>query len=426
MSTSTSQPTQTWWDSVQLRDVAAGTLMVMLVLSGFAMSLALRGVFIAAFLGILLGTALRPLMEFLRRITKSRVVATSISVALLVLFVASIIVALLPLMFEQSSALIRALPGFYEVIRQELLGSSLRLPRLIGAQLPTTLVMGDPQGSEELTTQSLDMLPTLGRSTYIGIGTIVITYYWLLFYDRTLAGLLLLLPMERRDAVRDLWHQIEERIGAFVRGQALLALATGGLSLVGYWLVGLPYAGLMALIAALLELIPFIGPFIAMAVATLIGFSISPAVAAGALVVGILIQQAENIFLAPTIMEKAVGISPVVTMLAFVGFAALFGPIGGFLSIPLAAALQVLFAAWMSARNQYTDTDGGRSTIDRLRYQIQDLRNDVTDHLRHKEADAQSVNDQVEEDLEAVLIELQSLLEQKNENDLAENGQRTH
>jgi hypothetical protein len=146
-------------------------------------------------------------------------------------------------------------------------------------------------------------------------------------------------------------------------------------------------------------------------VAVIIGLSVSPNLGFSALVAGIIIQQIENTFLAPRIMDRAVGISPVVTLLAFVGFAALFGPVGGLLAIPLAAMLQVLFRAWVERAGAPSEaTPAGRGLADRVRYEVRVLARDLASHLREKEGATSAAADASEDAIEQVIADLESLL----------------
>lgn len=407
-----SSPTPaTWWQRIRLRDVALGTITAILVVLGFALLIMLRNVLLAVFLGILLATALRPLMGRLRDGRLPRFLAASASVLLLLGVVAGFVVLMAPLLLSQVQSLYAQLPGMYADLRGRLVGSEFRLVRDFGLRLSPAPPLGAEPAPDQMLAGVMTWLPTVGYWLFVVLSTILFTYYWLLYRERSIRGLLLLLPMGRREGAETIWLTIEARIGAFLRGQLLLALITGVLSLLGYWLIGLPFALLMALIAAVLEFVPFLGPFIATGIATAAGLSVSPALGLSALVVGVIVQQIENIFLAPRIMDRAVGITPVVTLLAFVGFAGLLGPAGGLLAIPLAATGQVLFNAWLERRDAPDLVElEGRTRGDLLRYQARDLTQDLTSHLRVKEAEAVGPVDQAEEALEKVLADLESLL----------------
>jgi predicted PurR-regulated permease PerM len=414
--TNTETTSTTLLERVRLRDVALGMVVVMLVVLAFALVLAIREALVTVFLGVLLATALRPVMARLRGGNVPRYLAASTAVLLLLGAALGMVLLLTPLVVEQVGALARELPQALSDFREQLVSSPYRIVRIFGRQLESAPPVEGAGLSELIVNTALVRLPEIGWWVFGAVAVITFTYYWLLYRDRSVRGILLLLPLDRRADAEAVWLRIEEKIGAFLRGQMLLALATGGLSLVGYWLVGTPYVLLMALIAGLLELIPFIGPFIAGGIAVAAAFTISPAVGLGTLVVAAIIQQLENVLLAPRIMDETVGVKPVVTLLAFVGFAALFGIAGALLAIPIAAVLQVLFSEWMQRRAsaKVEEPVQGRTAVDRLRYQARDLAEDLAGLMRVKEEDASGSADQVEETIEQVMADLEELLAQSD------------
>jgi predicted PurR-regulated permease PerM len=116
--------------------------------------------------------------------------------------------------------------------------------------------------------------------------------------------------------------------------------------LIGLIIIGVPYALTLALISGLLDLIPTIGPIIAGVIAALVALSVSPIQAVFVIVMYIIVQQIENTLLVPNIMKKAVGLSPVVILMAVLVGAKLLGLIGALLAVPLAAVLSVLVMEW--------------------------------------------------------------------------------
>lgn len=408
-----------WWQQLRLRDVTLATIIVVLVVLGFALLLALRNVVVSIFLGLMLATALRPLMLLLRGGNVPRVLAASAAVLTLILGIVGFLLLIAPLLSEQIRALVQAFPSLYAELRQVVVRSPLRIVHQLGLQLPPVWPGTDASTTSTFAAWVGAWLPSIGHTLFVISSTFLFTYYWLLYQERSLHGILLLLAQERRAGIEAVWLRIEERIGAFMRGQALLALLTAILSLVGYWLVGVPYALLLGLLAGLLEFVPYLGPLLTTVLATTIGFNESPALGLSALVVGVLVQQVENLVLVPRIMAAAVGVSPVVTLLAFVGFAALFGPLGGFLAIPLAAVLQVLFATWLdrlastAAMTATVAANLGRAAPDRLQYQAQELMSDLKAHLREQETQLPAAHHTTTEHLEAILIDLQAQLNQE-------------
>lgn len=400
--------------SLSLRRVAVGTVLVMLVILSFFLLLELRSVIVAIFLGILLATALRPVMNGLRRIKLSRHLAAFGAVFLLLALVVATIVAVFPTFVTQGQRLIEQVPTFYAETRQALTDSRYYIVRQFGSSLQPAIYLDLGALMQNAVMRSSTSASQIGQTLFMILSIFLFTYYWLVYRERSLRGLLLLLPEERRESSEAIWLQIEEKIGAFIRGQALLGLTIGLLSLLGYWLIGMPFTLLLGLIAGVLELIPYLGPIITAVFAAAVGFTVSPTLGLASIGVAAVVQQLENTVLVPRIMGNTVGVSPVVTLLAITGFGALFGLSGAFLAIPLAAVLQVLFDYWVqwSQRNATEEGVQGRGTFAVLRYQLLDLVQDVRNRLRNKEEVIEAGADEPEEDLELLLADLEQFLSQ--------------
>jgi predicted PurR-regulated permease PerM len=145
--------------------------------------------------------------------------------------------------------------------------------------------------------------------------------------------------------VLNIWHEIESKLGGFVRGQGLAMLAIGVASGIGYELIGVPNALALAVLAGVLEAVPMLGPILAAVPAVLVALPIGLNTAL--LVVGLaaVLQMTENYVLIPRIMDKTVGVSALVNILAVLAFGALYGFAGILIAIPMAAAIQVLLAS---------------------------------------------------------------------------------
>src|SRR4029078_4515620 len=125
---------------------------------------------------------------------------------------------------------------------------------------------GQISGEQGMTfgTAIVATLPSLGRGLLFGALVLFLSYYWLYYRALAVQSIALLVPLDQRAGAVELWNQIEAKIGAFVRGLALLGLIIAVCSGVGYILIGLPYALTIAIIAGLLEAIPYVGPFLTM------------------------------------------------------------------------------------------------------------------------------------------------------------------
>ena len=134
-----------------------------------------------------------------------------------------------------------------------------------------------------------------------------------------------------------------------MRGQLLLMLAIGLATFLGLILLGIPYALPLAILAGLLEIIPTLGPILAAVPAVIIALTISPGMAIVVVGLYIVIQMLENNILVPKIMQRAVGLNPVIVIIGVVIGANLLGVAGALLSIPFIALLAVLYRGFSSS-----------------------------------------------------------------------------
>lgn len=147
------------------------------------------------------------------------------------------------------------------------------------------------------------------------------------------------LPREHQEYVMGLVDRIEYKMGRWLQGQMFLMLFIFALDYFGLLLIGAPYALVLALVAGLLEIIPYIGPIISAVIAVAISFLHGPVT--GLLVLGlfVLVQQLEGYVLTPLIMKRAVGLNPVVVIVALMIGAKLAGVMGIIVAVPVATVL---------------------------------------------------------------------------------------
>ena len=124
---------------------------------------------------------------------------------------------------------------------------------------------------------------------------------------------------------------------------ALLSILMAILSGIGFSLIGLPHALILAIMAGLLEAVPYVGPFILAIMAGIMGLGVSPQMALMAILVSSVLQFLEGNIVVPRVMDKAVGVHPIITLLSIGVFADLFGLLGALLAVPLAAIIQIIF-----------------------------------------------------------------------------------
>lgn len=175
------------------------------------------------------------------------------------------------------------------------------------------------------------------------ITILILTFYLLVDSENIVRTFVRLFPAAERPRVEDACRRVSTKVSAWLGGQLLLAAIIGGTAAVGLFLMGVPYFYVLALIAGIGEMIPIVGPLLAAVPAVAVGFTVSPAVALGVALFFFVQQQVENHVLVPKVMERQVGISAVVVIVALLLGGSVLGVVGATLAVPTAAIVQVLF-----------------------------------------------------------------------------------
>jgi predicted PurR-regulated permease PerM len=149
-------------------------------------------------------------------------------------------------------------------------------------------------------------------------------------------------PRDHRRVTRDTWILIDQKLGAFVRGQTILIVFVALVLSLCFWAIGLPYWLLIGVSAGVLEIIPVIGPIVAGGLAVGVGLTVSwhLALFAGLIVLGV--RQLEDYLIVPKVLGHAVGLSPLVVIVSVTAIGILLGGFYILLAIPIAAVLSTL------------------------------------------------------------------------------------
>ena len=405
------------------RRVMWATLVLVFVVLSFWLLYRFYQVIFILWIAIVLGTVIRPAVTWLYQRGLPRMTGIILVYLLLLGLLISFIFLLFPLLIEQGITISAAVPGYYQSLRGWMANDPNPLLIRLGEFLPAALPGLDPiqqTGQQVLASagQALGYLSVALNSSFIAAALLLLAFYWTLDGPRVIQSLLPLLPKEQRENIGELITAMESKVGFYIAGQAVLCLVIGFMALVAYLLIGLPNALVLALIAGLLEAVPMVGPLLGAIPAAAIALSISPAKLVWVIVATLVIQQLENSLLVPRVMRKAVGVNPFVSLLAIFAFSSLFGIAGALMAIPMAAILQILlnrFVFHPAALDP--EVSSGRDYASRLRYEAQDLAQDLRKQARLKKwgSDLRVKQiDQVMDEIENITTDLDALLAQVN------------
>ena len=298
---------------------------------------------VAIFLvSLLLAALIEPFADWFSKRNIPRSLAVLIVYVVLIAFLTVIGIVLIPVIANQFSQLIANISVFSkeaaDVLAQfQTFSAQHGLSENLAASI---------QSIEDGFSKSVGSLFTTVTGLVSGIATIfiilVLTFYMVADGEKMTKYFKSLAPVEYQPYVSELLKKLEQKIGAWLRGQFLLGFVIGLASFIGLSILGVRYALLLAIIAGFCEMIPYVGPVFSAIPAMIIAFAQAPALA---LVVGamyLVIQQLENHLLVPKIMQKVTGLNPIVSIVALLVGVKVGGIFGAFFAIPIATMIMVI------------------------------------------------------------------------------------
>lgn len=399
------------------------TLVLVSVALSFWLLYRFSQVFFILFIAIVIGTVIRPVVAWLHSRGVPRIAGVILVYLLLLALLISFVLLLFPLIVEQGTTITAAVPGYYQGLREWMVDYPnpwiVRLSEFLPATLPG-LEPIEQTGEQMLASagQALGYVASAANVILIATAILLLAFHWTLDGPRTIQSLLLLVPSGQRESISELISAMETKVGFYIAGQGVLCLVIGIMALVAYLLIGLPNALVLALVAGVMEAVPMIGPLLGAIPAAVIALSIAPSKLVWVIVATLVIQQMENSVLVPRVMRKAVGVNPFVSLLAIFAFSSLFGIAGALMAIPIAAIIQLLLDRFVfHPAAMEPDVSAGRDYASRLRYEAQDLAQDLRKQARLNKGGSDRLvkqTDQVMDEIEAITTDLDSLLAQVN------------
>jgi predicted PurR-regulated permease PerM len=320
------------------KKVALGTLVVVAIVATALALWKLKLVIALIFLGFILAAAMRPGIDALQRRRLPRSVALLIHYAVFAALVTLFLWIVVPRAVDQVQ---NALGGSTQAqIHREATSSKGIKHEILTAvdkrlnELPQASELFHP--AVEVTIKAFEV--------FIGILFVFATAaYWIFERDRAVDLVASLLPRPKRKRVRDTWDLIDLKLGAFVRGQALLVVLVGTVLSLAFWAIGLPYFILVGAFAGIVEIVPVIGPLAAGALAVGVGLTVSWHVGLAAGICVLVVRLLEDYLVIPRVLGDAVGLSPLLVLVSVTAVGILFGGFAVILAVPLVAVLVTVF-----------------------------------------------------------------------------------
>lgn len=315
--------------------------------------LLLRDVLLPFIAALALAYLLDPLADRLERLGLNRLTATIAILCLFLLFFVLALVLLVPLLSQQFAGLVARLPADAAKLQALVMERGAPwLERFGGAKLAQDAQSSLGNLVGEGTKWLGGLLQSLwsGGTAIIGVFSLlvltpVIAFYLLVDWDHMVATVDGWLPLEHRDTVRGLLHEMDLAIAGFLRGQALVCLLLGLFYAVGLSLLGVNFGALIGIISGFLSFIPFVGSLTGLVLSVgvaIVQFWPDWTMPLATLAVFGAGQFIEGNILQPKLVGDSIGVHPVWLIFALLAFGSLFGFVGLLLAVPLAAVAGVL------------------------------------------------------------------------------------
>lgn len=289
-------------------------------------------VILLLFIAIILMAGLSPLVKYLSTWKLPRTLSIGIAYLCIIAVIAGLISLMITPLIDQTTKLIQTLPQTAQAILPPFLDPSIFQRELTN-----------------VASNALSFSLIIFNNFLAIISVLVLTFYLLLERDK-LDGRIAQLFVGNEEQVKKTVRRIEEKLGSWLRGQLALSLIIGTLAYVLLLALQIPYALPLAILAGLFEIVPVIGPIISAIPAILIGLTISP-LTAGLVALGyFVIQQLENSLIVPQVMKKAVGLNPLIVILAVSIGGKLLGISGALLAVPITVVIQILIEDLFNAK----------------------------------------------------------------------------
>ncbi|NUM25692.1 MAG: AI-2E family transporter [Candidatus Buchananbacteria bacterium] len=351
-------------------NISTGTILKILgILLVFLFIYFIRDIILLLFISVIFAALIEPLVNWLEQKKVPRGLGVGLIYVTLLLFLFLTVRMLIPPIVEQIGLLTQNFPSLwsrlmenFESVRQYSQDQGLTENILSGLQgLQTTL--------RQAAGSAYGFIVTVFENIVNFVMILVITFYLVVEKDSVARLFRAVAPAKYHQHFSSLFIAIQKKTGDWARGQLILGLLIGILSFIGLIFLLPKYALVLALVAGLTELVPYIGPIIGAVPAVFLGFTVPPfsfGRGMAVLILYVVIQQVENNLLVPQVMKKSVGLNPVVIIIVMLIGARLAGIVGLILAIPVATAIGIIVKDFvqkseLSEIKAGLDHDGGIS-----------------------------------------------------------------
>jgi predicted PurR-regulated permease PerM len=334
------------------QNLRSDILFLISILIGLYFVYRVTDVLLLVYVSALFAVVLAPAINVIRRIHVGRW-RPNRAIAVLILIVgvlgtATLLIALIvPPIASDAIAFAQAFPEKIAALQTKI----QRFPMLAGLDLGRLQTY-----AAEMLGGAIGLFRGVAGGIFGVFSAIILTVYFILDGERAFHWGLSMFPLEQRTRLEHTMIRGEQRMRHWLVGQALLMLTLATLSCIAFAILKLKYFFALAVIAGLLNIVPIIGPVVAVMLASVVALVDSPAKLLGVLVFFLLYQQLETGFLTPRIMKYSVDLPPLAVIISLMIGGALAGVLGALIAVPTAALCAVLIDEYLVKKDSTAAT----------------------------------------------------------------------
>lgn len=295
-----------------------------------------KNILLAIFMAFIIVAALNPIVNFLKKRRIPKILAVILVYLVIIAFVVLLVIPFLPIFISEIQDFIKEAP-LYLKDTGSIFGIQIDKSQI--ASLITPI-------ANYLSANVVRLSSTIFGGLFTIVTTFILSFYLLIYHERFEESLPNLFPVKYKSKVKETLKLIEEKEGAWLSGQLVLSISIGLITWITLTVLRIPFALPLAILAGFLEIIPTLGPIIAAVPAVIVGLAISPLMGLVVGVAYVIVQFIENHFLVPKIMQRAVGLNPIIIIVGILIGGHLLGILGALLSIPFISASIIIIRSF--------------------------------------------------------------------------------
>lgn len=311
---------------------------VVLVITVAAVLYFVKDIVALLFLAVIIASAVEGWVGFFEKKRIPRIAGVLLAYVVFIGLLLLAMYAIVPPIIEEIRQLVVVIPDYYDTVSKQIFRTTRGISPDYARNTQEFFAGFEQRFSGIGSGAFATIADVFGGIVDFGI-VIVISFYLAVQRKGVENFLRLVTPKDNEGYILDLWRRVDIKLGRWLQGQLLLGCIVGFTVFLGLSIIGVPYAILLGLVAAIFEIVPIVGPLFSALLGISVAALVSPLLAVVTVIFYIILQQIENHVLVPLFMKKIIGLNPVIVIVALLAGAQLGGILGMIIAVPLAAII---------------------------------------------------------------------------------------